>query len=121
MIDGKLEIIESLIDFDRRWEDLVKYTLYYKLDSLLNAFMAEMLIFKKSDGTYYNVGDFLTPYENHVINTLDKNTIKDKLLAFIHKINDEELKLPKLHGSSVFYSVGSKKVLSRTPPHGNEP
>ncbi|WP_352284184.1 hypothetical protein [Pseudoalteromonas sp. Q18-MNA-CIBAN-0097] len=121
MIDGKFEVLESLVDFDRRWSEVVKYSKIYETESLINNFMLEMLIFKKADGSYHNVSSFLTPYEVHSIAALDKAIIKTKLLAFIHKINDEELKLPKLHCGSMFYSVGAKKVLSRTAPTGNEP
>lgn len=121
MIDGKLEVIESLLDFETRWNEVVKYSAFYEFESLINNFMLKMLIFKKTDGNYHNVSSFLTPYEVHSINALDKSIVKTKLLSFVNKINDDELKLPKLHTGSLFYTIGEKKVLSRTPAKGNEP
>ena len=121
MINGKFEVIESLLDFERRWDELLKNTIFYDFESLINKFMTEMQIFRKEDGSFYNVSGFLTPYEIHSITTLDKKIVHDKLMAFLHKINDEVLKFPKLHDGSLFYNIGEKKVLSRTPAKGNEP
>jgi hypothetical protein len=118
---SNLTILESLLDFDRRWHELIKSSRFYDFESLINKFMVEMDVFIKEDGSVYNVSDFLTQYEIHSINKLDKDVIKAKLLAFIHKVNDEVLKLPPLSGSSVFYKYGAKGTIKREPPHGNEP